>query len=123
MAEVSFDTLEALARNPVPSETDASIVSGYRRWVSAATPIKIEYNFYQQGDGDNFAALDTFVSGLARPFAASVELVNVDSANTDAGHPSAELEGVESDANFRRVTVHDADTTADAGIIVKVYGF
>jgi hypothetical protein len=121
MAEVSFDTLEALARNPVPSETDASIVSGYRRWVSAATPIKIEYNFYQQGDGDNFAALDTFVSGLARPFAASVELVNVDSANTDAGHPSAELEGVESDANFRRVTV--PDTTADAGIIVKVYGF
>lgn len=123
MAEVSFDTLEALARKPVPSETDASIVSGYTRWTVVQGPIKTEFSFYQQADGDNFAASDTFVSGLAHPIAASVELVNVDSANTDTGHPSAELEGVESDSNFKRVTVHDADTTSDAGIIVKVYGF
>lgn len=124
MAEVSFDTLEALNRVPVPSLTDASIVSGYKRWTVVEGPIKVEYNFYQQGDGDDFAASDTFVSGLARPICAEVSWVNIDAAATalDNG-PTCELEGVESVSTFKTVTVHDADALVDAGILVKVWGF
>ncbi len=118
----SFDTLEALARVPVPSETDANIVAGYKRWVTVDGPMKTEYNFYQNEDGESFAASDTFKSGLARPIAVEVNIVNCDMANSHTPL-SAELEGDESNSNFRRVTVHDADAVADAGILVKVYGF
>ena len=123
MSQVSFDALEALARLPVPSITDANIVSGYKRWVTVNGPIKIEYNYYQQGDGDNFAASDSFKSGLARPIIAEASLVNVDPADTDTGVVGTELEGDESVSTFGTVTVHDADTHADAGILVKVYGY
>ncbi len=122
MAEVSFDTLEALARLGVPSETDASIVSGFKRITVVQGPVKVERNFYQQGDGDDFAASDTFVSGLVRPFAVSAQFTNIDAGGATA-HPTAELEGVESDTNFKRVTVHDADGINDAGILVTVYGY
>ena len=122
MAEISFDTLEALNRLGVPSETDASIVSGFRKFITVLGPFKTEYVLYQQADGDTFAASDTFVSGLAHPFVVEVAWSNVDAGGAIA-HPTAELEGVESDANFKRVTVHDADGLNDAGIIVKVHGF
>ena len=124
MATPSFDTLEALNRIPVPSLTDASIVSGFKRWTVVQGPIKVEYNYYQQGNGDTFVDSDTFVTGLAHPIFAEVNFVNVDLATTalDNG-PSCELEGVESASTFRTVTVHDADAMDDAGILVKVYGY
>ena len=123
MAEVSFDTLEAVGFRGVPSETDASIVAGFKRFKVSQGPILVEYNLYQQADGDTFAASDTFVTGLVNPFAVVAAWSNVDAGGQTGARPSAELEGVESDANFKRVTVHDADGLNDAGIIVTVYGF
>jgi hypothetical protein len=124
MTEILFDALEGFARVPVPSLTDASIVSGFKRWTVVEGPIKVEYNFYQQGDGDTFASSDTFVTGLARPICAEVSWVNIDAADTalDNG-PTCELEGVESAATFKTVTVHDADALDDAGLLVKVWGY
>jgi hypothetical protein len=121
MAEVSFDTLEALSRTPVGSETAASVVSGFRRWVEVNGPHKVEYNYYQCDDVDDFANEDTFVSGIVHPIAVEVSSVNVDLAGT-AFAGSASLEGVESAATFKTVTVRDADGVNGAGILVKVYG-
>ena len=123
MATVSFDALEALARRPVASETAASIVSGYTRFTEVNGPFKTEINIYQVGDGDNFAEEDTFVTGLVHPIAVEASYANVDSGDGTANVVTAELEGVESSANYRRVTVNDADDLAAAGLIVKVIGF
>jgi len=121
MAATTFAVLQALDRMPVGSQTDASIVNGYHRWVEVNGPFKCEYNYFQCEDGEDFTDEDTFVSGLAHPIAVSVEWVNVDAAEN--GPPSAILEGVESSATFKTVTVYDAHDTNDAGIIVKVYGY
>lgn len=122
MAEVSFNTLEALGRRPQPSETGASIVSGYARYVTVNGPLKTEWNYYQQAAGDTFAAVDTFVTGLVHPIMVEVNPVNMDQNGGD-NIPSASLEGVESSATFRTVTVRDADAMTNAGILVKVHGF
>jgi hypothetical protein len=120
MPEVSFDTLEALDRLPVPSVAGTQ-VRGYRRFTVAKGPFKTEYNIYQQLAADDFAASDTFVSGLAHPFAVEVAWSNTDA--TEGGPPSATLEGIESESTFKTVTVHDADGVNGAGIVVKVHGF
>ncbi len=120
MGEVSFDTLEALGRVPVQSETAASNVSGYKRWTVVEGPFKVEHNFYHQGSGDDFAASDTFISGLAHPMFATVQVLGDAANNNDA---SASVEGVESVALFKTVTVRDAEDVDTTGILVKVYGF
>lgn len=122
MAEVSFDTLEGLDRTPVGSETGASIVSGFKRWITVNGPFKTEYVLYQQGNGDDFANSDTFISILAHPVAVEVAFINGDAAAV-AEVPSASLEGVESAALFKTVTVRDADAINGIGIIVKVHGY
>ena len=122
MAEVSFDTLEALDRTPVISETAASVVSGYKRWVTVNGPFKTEYNLYQCDDADDFANEDSFVSGLARPVTAEISSVGVDLAGT-AFPGSVTLEGDESVSTFKTVTVRDADAVNGAGILVKVHGY
>jgi len=121
MAEVTFDTLEALDRTPVPSVAGTT-VAGYKRWVTVHGPVKIEWNYYQQAASNNFAAEDSFVSGLARPILVTVENANVDHTDTDP-QGSATLEGVESESTFRTVTVHDCNTTSEMGILVKVIGY
>ncbi len=123
MATVSFDTLEALNRVPVASETAASIVSGFKRWTVVQGPFKIEYNYYQPGNGDALTDADTFMSGLARPLFAEISAVNLDMQNLTAGY-SVSIEGVESASLFRTVTCYDiAGAGNNEGIIVKVYGY
>jgi hypothetical protein len=122
MATVSFDTLEALARRPVSSETAASKVAGYVRFTEVNGPFKTEWNIYQVGTGDNFTDNDTLVTGLVRPISASAEWANVD-AGASQHVVSASLEGVETAAAYRTVTVRDAHDVAAAGLIVKVVGF
>lgn len=123
MAEVSLDTLEGLGTKPVPSLTDASIVGGYQRVTTVEGPIKIERNFYQQANGNDFADDDTFVTGLVRPFAVEVAPINGDTANATAFVGSAEVEGVETAATFRTVTLRDCDGYDDLGVLVTVYGY
>lgn len=120
MSEVSFDTLEALDRIPVSSVAGTQ-VSGYHRWVTVHGPIKIEWNLYQQGASDAFAASDTFLSGLARPICAEAQFVNVD--NQEGATVSVTLEGVESESTFRTLTVLDADGVNGSGLLVKVIGY
>src|SRR3990172_5726310 len=114
MAEVSFDTLEALARRPVASETAASIVSGYVRFTEVCGPFKREISIYQQGNGDNFANEDSFVTGLVHPIAATVAGANTDGAAATI-NTSCSLEAVESDSDYRRVKVFDADALPSGG--------
>ena len=124
MAAVLFATLQALDRMPVSSETDASIVNGFKRWVTVNGPMKTEYNWFQCDDADDFTDGDTFRSGLAHPHAATANWCNIDAAH-DAGdnQPSVLLEGVESVATFKTITVYDADGIDGAGIMVIVYGY
>jgi len=121
MAEVSFDTLEALDRVPV-SSVDGTTVSGYHRWVTVHGPIKIEWNFYQQGADDDFAAEDSFMSGLAKPIVAMANVVNGDPGAIE-DNVGATLEGVESSATYRTVTVHDAAQLNGAGCLIMVIGY
>lgn len=121
MAEVSFDTLEALARRPVPSVAGTK-VSGYVRFVTVNGPFKTEYNIYQQGASDDFANEDTFVSGLVTPIAAEVAVINHDGTAL-AIVPTCTLEADQAQSTYRTVRVFDADAENGAGIIVKVHGF
>lgn len=122
MAAQTFAALAALGRRPVPSDTVASIVSGYVRFTEVNGPFKTEWNIFQVGSGDNFTDADTFKTGLVHPIAAEVVWANVDGA-AGAAEPTAELDGVESSATYRTVTVNDAHGTAAAGLIVRVIGF
>lgn len=122
MAAVTFDTLEAFGRTGVTSEAVANAVSGYKRWTTVNGPFKTEYNYYQCGETDTFTDGDTFQTSLAHPITVSVQSVGVNLGDT-AFPGSANLEGVESDSDFRRVTVNDANDTAAAGIMVIVYGY
>jgi len=122
MAEVSFDTLEGLDRTPVISETAASVVSGYKRWVSVNGPFKTEYNLFQPDDADAFANEDSFVSGIVHPITATVQPVGKDLGAT-AFDGSVTLEGVETAALFKTVTVRDADGVNGMGILVTILGY
>ena len=96
--------------------------AGKRRWITSQGPFKIEYNFFQQADGDTFADEDTFVSQLSRPYAASVIPVNSDlNGNSFAG--SADLDGDESASTFKTVTFHDCNSIAVNAVMVLVYGY
>lgn len=122
MASKTFATLQALGVRPVTSETAASKVAGFVRFVEVNGPFKVEWNIWQVGTGDNFTNDDTFVTGLVRPLAVEVSFVNVD-AGAAQTPPYATLEGVETVATYRTVTVRDASSVAAAGLIVKVIGF
>ncbi len=123
MGAVTFDTLEALNRIPVASETAASIVSGYKRWTVVEGPFKIEYNYYQPANGDALTNGDSFKSGLAHPLFAEIAPVNHNLDNITAGY-SCTIEGDESVSTFKTVTCHDVEGAANnEGILVKVYGY
>ena len=123
MAATTFAVLEALGTKPVPSLTDTAIVHGYIRVTTVEGPFKIERNFYQCGNGESFTDNDTFKTVLVHPFAASVAPINSDGGANTYFDATAELEGVETAATFRTVTIRDADSVDDLGIVVTVYGY
>jgi len=122
MAEVSFDTLEALDRMPVPATEEDDVTSGFKSWTTVHGPIKIEWNYYQQAAQDAFADPDTFVSRLVKPILAWASVVNVDPSGREP-NVGATLESVESEALYRTVTVHNAATPDGAGLLVAVIGY
>ena len=72
--------------------------------------------------GAVFAASDSFLSGLAHPIVAMANVVNADPGALE-DNVGATLEGVESSATFRTVTVHDAAELNGAGCLVMVVGY
>lgn len=121
MAEVSLDTLEASNALPVPTVAGTQ-VAGYRRFTVVEGPMKIEYNIYQQAAGNDFAASDTFVTGLVTPVAVEVQVFGVDLSGTTLSE-SVTLEADPSQSTYRTVTIHDCDGSNGNGVIVKVIGF
>jgi len=84
--------------------------------------MKTEYNYFQCDGDDAFTDEDTFNSGLAHPITVTATwAAGVDMAEN--GPPSCTLEGVESDADFKRVTVYDPAGTNGAGLMVIVIGY
>lgn len=96
--------------------------AGSRRFITALGPMKVEWNYFQQASGDDFAASDTFTSRLARPLFASVLPGNADLSDT-AFPGSADLDVDETSSTHGQVTVHDADGTNGLAILVLVVGF
>ena len=122
MAAQTFAVLQALDRTPTPSATAASVVSGFKRWTTVNGPMKTEYNYFQCDDADAFTEDDTFLSGLAHPITAvAMWASGIDEAEN--GPPTCLLEGVESAATFKTITVYDASGSNGAGLMVIVYGY
>ena len=121
MAVVTIATLEGLKVKPVSGSDDALVQAGFQRFTTVHGPLRVEYNWFQQATVDSFSASDTFKSGLNRPRYADVKAVR---RNTSAsvGTSSATVESIESNVNYKTVTVKDVDTQSALGILVTVYG-
>jgi hypothetical protein len=121
MPAVTLATLTATNVKPVGSPTAASCVAGSQRISTVQGPLRVEYNWYQQGSGDDFAATDTFVTGVQSPLFATVHATGrADNLGVDS---SAEIEAKSSESTYQTVTIRAVDGQNNLGILVTVYGF
>jgi len=121
MAEVTLAALEALNVKPVMSPTAASRVAGFLRISTVEGPLRVEYNWYQQGSGDTFASSDTFTTQIQSPLFATAQGVSlVDSVGLPT---SAEVETRSSSSDYGTVTIRGWDSQTSLGVLVTVYGF
>jgi len=121
MAQVSLATLINTAAEPTASATEASCVAGHSRHTIISGTFKVEVNYFQQGEGDDFAANDTFKTGLAAPLFATADHAQHNFGGTSP--LSATLEGDPDSATYKTVTLRENADRNTAGIIVKVYGY
>lgn len=117
----SLATLEGLNVKPVISNTAASIVAGFLRVRTTQGPLKVEYNWFQQEDGEFFASSDTFTTEIQSPLYATAQ--GVGRVNSTGLVTSAEVETRSSDADYRTVTIREFDGQSGLGVLVTVYGF
>ena len=116
-------TLDQIATSGAHSQTGAiaDVAEGFVRFVSTHGPYKTEVLAFQLANGDDFKADDTFKSRLAHPLFATV--VPAADASATAAIYSVEVNSLESNANFKTITLRDAQDINSIGIVITVYGF
>ena len=118
MAEVTFATLEAAGG---PSMVAGTEERAYVKFIGVQGPYKVETLYFQQAAADDFKAEDTFNSTLAHPlFCTVVTATDIDGTALDV---SADLTSDESNANFKQITVRDAEDIDGMGLVIQVFGF
>ena len=110
MAEVTFAELEALKVKPVVASDNGSVQAGFQRFTTVHGPLRIEYNWYQQAQGDDFPDTDTFKSGLNNPRFGEVKTTRR-AALKSGDLDQVQVEGLESSANYKTVTVTRQERT------------
>jgi len=121
MAEVTLAALEALKVKPVIASDNLAVQAGFQRFTTAHGPLRIEYNWYQQAQGDDFPDTATFKSGLNSPRFAEVKVTRR-AANITTSVDQVQVEGLESSANYKTVTVSNVGGQNHLGILITVYG-
>ena len=118
MAEV---TLATLATKGAPSMVAGTEEAAYVSFISTHGPYKTETVLFQQDASNDFKADDTFKSRLAHPL--FVTAVIASDAGTGLVTFSAELTSDESNANFKQITLRDAEGVDGLGVVITIYGF
>ena len=114
-------TLAQVATTGGPSMVAGTEEEAYTRVVATHGPYKTETFYFQQASANDFKAADTFNSQLAHPlFATCVSAQDVDGTASIA---SADLTSDESNANFKQITLNDAEGINGLGLVITVYGF
>jgi hypothetical protein len=114
-------TLAEVATANRPSMVAGTEEEAYARFIDVRGPYKVETIYFQQAAANDFKAADTFNSQLAHPmFATVAPAQDIDGTALVA---SVDLTSDESNANFRQITLNDAEGINGLGIIVTVYGF
>ena len=117
-------TLDQIATSGQHSQTGlvAAVAEGFTRFISVHGPYKTEVLAFQLANGDDFKANDTFKSTLAHPLFATVSIA----ADRDAATApvfSVEVNSLESNANFKTITLRDAQGINSIGLVITVYGY
>ena len=127
MAERTLAELEAgadTAVGPLRPSMDGALANNteaYVKFLDVRGPYKVETRFYQQDAANDFAADDTFRTTIAHPL--FVTVVKSGDMEDSVFNISASLNSLESDTNFRTVTLHDAEDDDGVAVVVTVYGF
>jgi hypothetical protein len=101
--------------------TAGTNTEAFVRFVSTHGPYKTETLLFQLAAGDDFKADDTFKSQLAHPLFAIVTPAS--DANATAAIYSVEVNSLESNANFKTITLRDAHGITGIGVVITVYGY
>ena len=119
MAERTFAEIEAGGKGP--SMVAGTEEEAFVRFISTHGPYKVETLYFQQDASNDFAAEDTFKSRLAHPlFCTVVTATDIDGTALDV---SADLTSDESNANFKQITVRDAEDINGMGLVLQIFGF
>ena len=128
MAERTLNEIAGVASGETqsgkPSDlgTVAAVTESFVRFIAVNGPYKTESLLFRQANGNDFKANDTFKSQLAHPLFASVVIVGDRDAAT-APVFSVEVNTLESDTNFKTITLRDAEDINSIGLLITVYGF
>ena len=126
MAERTLDEIAGTAAGNAPAGAPsatgtAAATEAFVRFISTHGPFKTETLLFQQALANDFKADDTFKSQLAHPLWATVVCAS-DTATTVADF-SVELNTLESNANFKTLTLRDAHGIDSLGICITIYGY
>ena len=122
MAERTLVEIRDAASSPSNLGTTAAILESFVRFVATQGPYKTETLLFHQLNGNTFKANDTIKSQLAHPLFATVAIA-ADRAAATAPVFSVSVNTLESDSNFKTITLHDAESINSIGIVITVYGF
>ena len=121
MAERTLVELRDEAGGPSHTGAAASNAESFVRFISTHGPYKTETLLFQQAAANDFKADDTIKSTLAHPLFAIVTPAS-DAAATAAIY-TVEVNSLESNANFKTITLRDAHGINGIGIVITVYGY
>ncbi len=126
MAERTLDEIAStttVTTNGAHSQTGAiaDVTEHFVRFISTHGPYKTETLAFQLANGDDFKADDTIKSILAHPLFATI-VPAADLSNT-AFIGSVEVNSLESNSNFKTITLRDAEDINSIGIVITVYGY
>jgi hypothetical protein len=121
MAERTLVELRDEAGGPSHTGEIASVAESFVRFVATQGPYKTETLLFQQANGNDFKINDTIKSQLAHPLFATVKAAS-DAAGT-AQIYSVEVNSLESNTNFKTVTLRDAEDIDSLGLVITIFGF
>ncbi len=121
MAERTLVELRDEAGKPSQTGAAGANAEAFVRFVSTHGPYKTETLHFQQAAANDFKADDTIKSQLAHPL--FVTCVPSSDAAATAQVYTAEVNSLESNANFKTITLRDAHGINGIGLTITVYGY
>ncbi len=121
MAERTLVELRDEAGKPSATGAIGAVSEAFVRFVATHGPFKTETLLFQQANGNDFKADDTIKSQLAHPLFATV--VPASDGAATAQIYTVEVNTLESNANFKTITLRDAHGINSLGLVITVFGY